>query len=83
MPRRPQSPDPAVATGKGKDKGKDKGKKDGKGGDAVDTPVPNMDLDDKLIYDAHQAGLAAVDKIVRLFTSIYRGFHSSCTFYYF
>ena len=65
MPRRPVSPDATTVGGKGKDKAKDKAKKDGaKGGDAVDIPVPTMDLDDKLIFDAHQAGLAAVDKIV-------------------
>ena len=69
MPRRPVSPDATTVGGKGKDKAKDKAKKDGaKGGDAVDTPVPSMDLDDKLIFDAHQAGLAAVDKIVSAYS---------------
>ena len=72
MPRRPVSPDATTVGGKGKDKVKDKAKKDGvKGGDAVDTPVPAMDLDDKLIFDAHQAGLAAVDKIVSVYSMRY------------
>ena len=72
MPRRPVSPDATTVGGKGKDKTKDKAKKDGaKGGDAVDTPVPSMDLDDKLIFDAHQAGLTAVDKIVSAYSMKY------------
>lgn len=59
VPRRPVSPDPAAIAAKAKaDKGKGKANKD------EDLPPPPTDPDQKLVFDAHLAGFAAIDKIV-------------------
>ena len=66
MPRRPVSPSADAAAAKGgkadKAKGKDKGGKPETG----ETPPPPADPDSRLIFDAHQTGSAAVEKIVSI-----------------
>ncbi len=57
VPRSPPSPDLPGSPVRGKDKAKEKSKKD-------DSPVLDADIDEKLLMDAHSAGLGAVEKIV-------------------
>ena len=67
MPRRPLSPDAGAAAGGGaKSKGeKGKGEKGSKVKEPTDdAPPPPSDPDERLLFDAHQAGLVAIDKVV-------------------
>uniref|UniRef100_X1Z7B7 Calponin-homology (CH) domain-containing protein n=1 Tax=Capitella teleta TaxID=283909 RepID=X1Z7B7_CAPTE len=64
VPRRPLSPDQAAAAAGAKGKG-DRGKADkGKGKDGDDGMAAPADLDEKLLYDAHQAAISGIEKVV-------------------
>lgn len=64
VPRRPVTPDPNAAAAKGAKDAKAKGK-DAKGKETTgETPPPPADPDARLIFDGHQTGVSAIERMI-------------------